>query len=141
MNTKNEKKLFINGVNSYLDNVLYSFDKIPKESECNIQIQQIIELVECNNDLIVVKMTRKIKTEQFLDPFLTVSGIGEFHLTKDTIHNFKDLSEMESYAKTKVNYHVDKINMGSNLSQLIANITGMFGNIPIILPAIMNEEL
>ena len=48
---------------------------------------------------------------------------------------------MREYATNKMGFIVDKVQMGAVLTQLIANITGIFGRSPIILPPIINEDV
>lgn len=137
---ENKEKLFINGVDAYLEKVEYNLADTISNSE-SMKVSQLLDLIECNEKCIVIRMTREITSENDKDFYLSVSSIGKFYLDESSIKNFKDINEMHDYADDKKGFLVDKVQMGSVLSQIIANITGTFGRTPIILPAIINEKL
>lgn len=133
-----KEKLFINGVNAYLENVNYSM----KNNILNIsklELKQNIELIKCNEEVVVIRMTRSLNSDSH-EFELTVSCVGEYYIDKKSIDNFKDIEDMTKYTKTRMSYLVDKIQMGSYISQIIANLTGNFGRNPIIIPSILNED-
>ena len=132
---KKKNKLFINGVDAYLENIDY---KASGKEYIQAKISQKLALIECNEELVTIRMTRSIQSE---DEFkLVVSCIGKFHLEKKSLKNFKNLEDMRQYASERMGYLVDKIQMGAVLTQIIANITGTFGRTPTILPPIINEN-
>jgi hypothetical protein len=134
---KSKDKLFINGVKVYLENIEYKSTDI---NNIQIKISQNLDLVSCNKDMIIIRMTRRIMSDKTDDFKLIVSSIGEFHLEERSMNNFKNLDEMEKYANERMGYIIDKVQMGSVMSQIIANVTGTFGRPPIILPAVINED-
>ena len=131
---KSKDKLFINGVKVYLENIEYKSTDI---NNIQIKISQNLDLVSCNKDMIIIRMTRRIMSDKTDDFKLIVSSIGEFHLEE---RSMKNLDEMEKYANERMGYIIDKVQMGSVMSQIIANVTGTFGRPPIILPAVINED-
>lgn len=134
---KNKDKLFINGVKVYLENIEY---KSTDFNNIQIKISQNLDLVSCSKDMIIIRMTRKIMSDQVDDFKFIVSSIGEFHLEEKSMDNFKNLDEMKKYVNQRMGYIIDKVQMGSVMSQIIANVTGTFGRPPIILPAVINED-
>lgn len=135
----NQNKLQIIGVNTHLDQINYNCNNIP-EKEGQINIQQTLSVLTCDSEKISIKMERKLLIDGSDSPFLVVSAIGDFFLDQKTKDNFKSHDEMFEYANKRAGFLVDKIQMGSFLSQLIANITGTFANAPIVLPPIINEN-
>lgn len=133
-----KEKLFINGVNAYLENVNYSM-KNNISNISKLELKQNIELIKCNEEVVVIRMTRSLNSDSH-EFELTVSCVGEYYIDKKSIDNFKDIEDMTKYTKTRMSYLVDKIQMGSYISQIIANLTGNFGRNPIIIPSILNED-
>lgn len=136
---ENKEKLFIENVNTYLEKAEFNHDSITKE-EVQLTISQRIDVLYCDEDSIKIKMVRSANPAGEDKHIVYVSAIAIFNLSRDSFNNFSNLSEMKEYVKQKAGFLVDKIQMGSELSKIIANLTGTFGNPPLILPPIMNEE-
>lgn len=135
----NNNKLQIIGVNAYLENINYHSKEISYQ-ESQVQITQNLSVISCTQEKIIIRMERSLKTENNKSAFLSISAIGEFYLDPTSKNNFKSITEMNEYANKRAKFLVNKIQLGSFLSQLIANITGIFGNTPVILPPIINSE-
>ena len=50
------------------------------------------------------------------------------------MQNFDSIRDMEDYVEKRLDFLVDKVQMDAYLSQLIANVTGSFGNVPVVIP-------
>lgn len=136
---ENKEKLFIESVNSYLEKAEFNKKNI-SEDEANLNINQKIEVLSCNEKDIKIRMSRNVYLSDEDKPIVYVSAIAIYVLSDNSFKNFSDLEEMREYVENKAGYLVDKIQMGSELSKIIANMTGTFGNPPLILPPVLNKE-
>lgn len=135
----NKEKLFIENVDTYLEKAIFNRDSIT-EGEVQLTINQRIDVLDCDENKIKIKMIRCANPAGEEKHIVYVSAIAVFYLSKNSFDNFSDLSEMQEYVEQKAGFLVDKIQMGSELSRIIANLTGTFGSPPLILPPIINEE-
>lgn len=137
-------KLQIISVNAKVDKINYDSASIPEQKNNEegypMDIQQTVEVIFCDYEKISVKIERALTLNKNDNPFIRASMIGDFFLDKTTKNNFKDSDEMLEYAKKRAGFLIDKIELGAFLSQLIANITGTFGNVPIILPPVLSDN-
>ena len=111
--------LQITGVNLYLESIKFSVEQVSTENE-NVQVSRLLEIVDCTET--------KINA-----PFLDISSIGEFYLSDKAMQNFDSIRDMEDYVEKRLDFLVDKVQMDAYLSQLIANVTGSFGNAPVVI--------
>ena len=111
--------LQITGMNMYLESIRYSVEQVSKENE-NVQVSRLLEIVDCTETKISVR-------------FLDISSIGEFYLSDKAVQNFDSIRDMEDYVEKRLDFLVDKVQMDTYLSQLIANVTGSFGNAPVVI--------
>ncbi|MEE1448677.1 hypothetical protein [Faecalitalea cylindroides] len=135
-----KEKLLINRVSVFLEEIRFiskDDSSLPQE----LQVSQQLELVDCSEKCVVIRMKRTISSDQTDDYSLFVSSVGKFYLEENNYELFKNLDAMREYATNKMGFIVDKVQMGAVLTQLIANITGIFGRSPIILPPIINEDV
>lgn len=134
-----KKKLMIIGADVSLDTAEFHHVSLPsKEDEMNVEQQ--IDIVECTETAIHLKMTRKVSTSKEHQVFVLASAVANFQVSEDSIEHFKDLEEMRAYVEKQAGILADQIQMGAELSRIIANLTGTFGRPPIILPPIINEK-
>ena len=137
-------KLQIISVNAKIDKINYDSASIPEQKSFEegypMDIQQTVEVVSCDYEKISVKVERSLTLNKNDNPFIRASMIGDFFLDKTTKNNFRDSDELLEYAKKRAGFLIDKIELGAFLSQLIANITGTFGNAPIILPPVLSDN-
>lgn len=124
--------LQITGVNLYLESIEYSVEQVSTENR-NIQVSRLLEIVDCTETKISVRLRKVLKSENLNTPFLDISSIGEFYLSNKAMQNFDSIRDMEDYVEKRLDFLVDKVQMDAYLSQLIANITGSFGNIPVVI--------
>lgn len=124
--------LQITGVNLYLESIEYSVEQVSTENR-NIQVSRLLEIVDCTETKISVRLRKVLKSENLNTPFLDISSIGEFYLSDKAMQNFDSIRDMEDYVEKRLDFLVDKVQMDAYLSQLIANITGSFGNIPVVI--------
>ena len=129
---KGECMLQITGMNMYLESVRYSVEQVSKENE-NVQVSRLLEIVDCTETKISVRLRKELKFENLNAPFLDISSIGEFYLSDKAVQNFDSIRDMEDYVEKRLDFLVDKVQMDTYLSQLIANVTGSFGNMPIVI--------
>lgn len=133
-----ERKLNIIGADAKIEEISYKYYGELNDND-KITLNQEIILIDCSENNIKIKMTRRISFEKETGFLLYVSCIADFMLKKGTYDNFNNLDEMRSYAEEKKSILVDNIQLGSHLSQIIADITGKFGNTPLILPPILRN--
>lgn len=126
--------LQITGVNLYLESIKYSVEQVSIENE-NVQVSRLLEIVDCTETKISVRLRKelKLKSENLNAPFLDISSIGEFYLSDKAMQNFDSIRDMEDYVEKQLDFLVDKVQMDAYLSQLIANVTGSFGNAPVVI--------
>lgn len=126
--------LQITGVNLYLESIKYSVEQVSTENE-NVQVSRLLEIVDCTETKISVRLRKelKLKSENLNAPFLDISSIGEFYLSDKAMQNFDSIRDMEDYVEKRLDFLVDKVQMDAYLSQLIANVTGSFGNAPVVI--------
>ncbi|MGO5329742.1 hypothetical protein ACTQXP_07125 [Holdemanella porci] len=126
--------LQITGVNLYLESIKYSVEEASTENE-NVQVSRLLEIVGCTETKISVRLRKELKSEKLNAPFLDISSIGEFYLSDKAMQNFDSIRDMEDYVEKRLDFLVDKVQMDAYLSQLIANVTGSFGNVPVVIPS------
>ena len=126
--------LQITGVNLYLESIKYSVEEASTENE-NVQVSRLLEIVDCTETKISVRLRKELKSEKLNAPFLDISSIGEFYLSDKAMQNFDSIRDMEDYVEKRLDFLVDKVQMDAYLSQLIANVTGSFGNVPVVIPS------
>ena len=126
--------LQITGVNLYLESIEYSVEEASTENE-NVQVSRLLEIVGCTETKISVRLRKELKSEKLNAPFLDISSIGEFYLSDKAMQNFDSIRDMEDYVEKRLDFLVDKVQMDAYLSQLIANVTGSFGNVPVVIPS------
>ena len=126
--------LQITGMNMYLESIRYSVEQVSKENE-NVQVSRLLEIVDCTETKISVRLRKELKSEKLNAPFLDISSIGEFYLSDKAVQNFDSIRDMEDYVEKRLDFLVDKVQMDAYLSQLIANVTGSFGNVPVVIPS------
>ena len=126
--------LQITGVNLYLESIKYSVEEASTEN-ANVQVSRLLEIVGCTETRISVRLRKELKSEKLNAPFLDISSIGEFYLSDKAMQNFDSIRDMEDYVEKQLNFLVDKVQMDAYLSQLIANVTGSFGNVPVVIPS------
>ncbi|MGN9282888.1 hypothetical protein ACTM8V_10450 [Holdemanella porci] len=126
--------LQITGVNLYLESIKYSVEEASPENE-NVQVSRLLEIVGCTETKISVRLRKELKSEKLNAPFLDISSIGEFYLSDKAMQNFDSIRDMEDYVERRLDFLVDKVQMDAYLSQLIANVTGSFGNVPVVIPS------
>ncbi len=126
--------LQITGVNLYLKSIKYSVEEASTENE-NVQVSRLLEIVGCTETKISVRLRKELKSEKLNAPFLDISSIGEFYLSDKAMQNFDSIRDMEDYVEKRLDFLVDKVQMDAYLSQLIANVTGSFGNVPVVIPS------
>lgn len=124
--------LQITGVNLYLESIEYSVEQVSTENR-NIQVSRLLEIVDCTETKISVRLRKVLKSENLNTPFLDISSIGEFYLSDKAMQNFDSIRDMEDYVEKRLDFLVDKVQMDAYLSQLIANVTGSFGNMPVVI--------
>lgn len=124
--------LQITGVNLYLESIKYSVEQVSTENR-NIQVSRLLEIVDCTETKISVRLRKVLKSENLNVPFLDISSIGEFYLSDKAMQNFDSIRDMEDYVEKRLDFLVDKVQMDAYLSQLIANVTGSFGNMPVVI--------
>lgn len=124
--------LQITGVNLYLESIEYSVEQVSTENR-NIQVSRLLEIVDCTETKISVRLRKVLKSENLNTPFLDISSIGEFYLSNKAMQNFDSIRDMEDYVEKRLDFLVDKVQMDAYLSQLIANVTGSFGNMPVVI--------
>ena len=124
----------ITGVNLYLESIKYSVEEASTENE-NVQVSRLLEIVGCTETKISVRLRKELKSEKLNAPFLDISSIGEFYLSDKAMQNFDSIRDMEDYVEKRLDFLVDKVQMDAYLSQLIANVTGSFGNVPVVIPS------
>ena len=122
----------ITGVNLYLESIEYSVEQVSTENR-NIQVSRLLEIVDCTETKISVRLRKVLKSENLNTPFLDISSIGEFYLSDKAMQNFDSIRDMEDYVEKRLDFLVDKVQMDAYLSQLIANVTGSFGNMPVVI--------
>lgn len=120
--------LQITGMNMYLESIRYSVEQVSKENE-NVQVSRLLEIVDCTETKISVRLRKELKSENLNAPFLDISSIGEFYLSDKAMQDFDSIRDMED----RLDFLVDKVQMDAYLSQLIANVTGSFGNAPVVI--------
>ena len=116
----------------YLESIRYSVEQVSKENE-NVQVSRLLEIVDCTETKISVRLRKELKSEKLNAPFLDISSIGEFYLSDKAMQNFDSIRDMEDYVEKRLDFLVDKVQMDAYLSQLIANVTGSFGNVPVVI--------
>lgn len=126
--------LQITGVNLYLESIEYSVEEASTENE-NVQVSRLFEIVGCTETKISVRLRKELKSEKLNASFLDISSIGEFYLSDKAMQNFDSIRDMEDYVEKRLDFLVDKVQMDAYLSQLIANVTGSFGNVPVVIPS------
>ena len=126
--------LQITGVNLYLESIKYSVEEASTENE-NVQVSRLLEIVGCTETKISVHLRKELKSEKLNAPFLDIPSIGEFYLSDKAMQNFDSIRDMEDYVEKRLDFLVDKVQMDAYLSQLIANVTGSFGNVPVVIPS------
>ena len=126
--------LQITGVNLYLESIKYSVEEASTENE-NVQVSRLLEIVGCTETKISVRLRQELKSEKLNAPFLDISSIGEFYLSDKAMQNFDSIRDMEDCVEKRLDFLVDKVQMDAYLSQLIANVTGSFGNVPVVIPS------
>ena len=126
--------LQITGVNLYLESIEYSVEEASTENE-NVQVSRLLEIVGCTETKISVRLRKELKSEKLNASFLDISSIGEFYLSDKAMQNFDSIRDMEDYVEKRLDFLVDKVQMDAYLSQLIANVTGSFGNVPVVIPS------
>ena len=126
--------LQITEVNLYLESIKYSVEEASTENE-NVQVSRLLEIVGCTETKISVRLRKELKSEKLNAPFLDISSIGEFYLSDKAMQNFDSIRDMEDYVEKRLDFLVDKVQMDAYLSQLIANVTGSFGNVPVVIPS------
>ena len=126
--------LQITGVNLYLESIKYSVEEASTENE-NVQVSRLLEIVGCTETRISVRLRKELKSEKLNAPFLDISSIGEFYLSDKAMQNFDSIRDMEDCVEKRLDFLVDKVQMDAYLSQLIANVTGSFGNVPVVIPS------
>ena len=126
--------LQITGVNLYLESIKYSVEEASTENE-NVQVSRLLEIVGCTETKISVRLRKELKSEKLNAPFLDIYSIGEFYLSDKAMQNFDSIRDMEDYVEKRLDFLVDKVQMDAYLSQLIANVTGSFGNVPVVIPS------
>ena len=126
--------LQITGVNLYLESIKYSVEEASTENE-NVQVSRLLEIVGCTETKISVRLRKELKSEKLNAPFLDISSIGDFYLSDKAMQNFDSIRDMEDYVEKRLDFLVDKVQMDAYLSQLIANVTGSFGNVPVVIPS------
>lgn len=124
--------LQITGVNLYLESIKFSVEQVSTENE-NVHVSRLLEIVDCTETKISVRLRKELKSENLNVPFLYISSIGEFYLSDKAVQNFDSIKDMEDYVENRLDFLVDKVQMDAYLSQLIANITGSFGNTPVVI--------
>lgn len=122
--------LQITGVNLYLESIKYSVEQVSTENE-NVHVSRLLEIVDCTETKISVCLRKELKSENLNAPFLDIFSIGEFYLSDKAMQNFDSIRDMEDYVENRLDFLVDKVQMDTYLSQLIANVTGSFGNTPL----------
>ena len=126
------KDFNVTGMNMYLESIRYSVEQVSKENE-NVQVSRLLEIVDCTETKISVRLRKELKSENLNAPFLDISSIGEFYLLDKAMQNFDSIRDMEDYVEKRLDFLVDKVQMDAYLSQLIANVTGSFGNAPVVI--------
>ena len=124
--------LQITGVNLYLESIEYSVEQVSTENR-NIQVSRLLEIVDCTETKISVRLRKVLKSENLNTPFLDISSIGEFYLSDKAMQDFDSIRDMEDYVEKRLDFLVDKVQMDAYLSQLIATVTGSFGNMPVVI--------
>lgn len=122
--------LQITGVNLYLESIKYSVEQVSTENE-NVHVSRLLEIVDCTETKISVCLRKELKSENLNAPSLDIFSIGEFYLSDKAMQNFDSIRDMEDYVENRLDFLVDKVQMDTYLSQLIANVTGSFGNTPL----------
>ena len=131
-NVLGDHMLQITGVNLYLESIKYSVEQVSTENR-NIQVSRLLEIVDCTETKISVRLRKVLKSENLNAPFLDISSIGVFYLSDKAMQNFDSIRDMEDYVEKRLDFLVDKVQMDAYLSQLIANVTGSFGNMPVVI--------
>ena len=126
--------LQITGVNLYLESIKYSVEQVSTGNE-NVQVSRLLEIVDCTETKISVRLRKELKSKNLNAPVLDISSIGEFYLSDKAMQNFDSIRDMEDYVERRLDFLVDKVQMDAYLSQLIANVTGSFGNVPVVIPS------
>lgn len=124
--------LQITGVNLYLESIKYSVEQVSTGNE-NVQVSRLLEIVDCTETKISVRLRKELKSKNLNAPFLDISSIGEFYLSDKAMQNFDSIRDMQDYVEKRLDFLVDKVQMDAYLSQLIANVTGFFGNAPVVI--------
>lgn len=124
--------LQITGVNLYLESIKYSVEQVSTGNE-NVQVSRLLEIVDCTETKISVRLRKELKSKNLNAPFLDISSIGEFYLSDKAMQNFDSIRDMQDYVEKRLDFLVDKVQMDAYLSQLIANVTGSFGNVPVVI--------
>lgn len=122
--------LQITGVNLYLESIKFSVEQVSTENE-NVHVSRLLEIVDCTETKISVHLRKELKSENLNAPFLDIFSIGEFYLSDKAMQNFDSIRDMEDYVENRLDFLVDKVQMDTYPSQLIANVTGSFGNTPL----------
>ncbi|MDX8416444.1 hypothetical protein [Absicoccus intestinalis] len=135
----NEKKLFIENVNVYLEKADFSYDNIP-DGENLIKFNQQISVLECKAESIRIRSEYIVTADKGNAPIIYVSSISIYYLSKDSFGNFSDISEMKDYVEERKVYLVNQAHVGAEMSKLIANISGTYGIHPIIVPPVFKEK-
>lgn len=131
-------KLNIIGTKVYLERIDYSSpDAMAGEYE--IQIQQKLELLEFQNNVIKIRMSREMIMNPKTNYFFKVSAVGAFKISEESRKNFKNEEDMKEYIISRMGFLVDKVQIGSTLSLIMANITSSFGSAPLIVPPIIGD--
>ena len=107
--------LQITGVNLYLESIKYSVEQVSTENE-NVQVSRLLEIVDCTETKISVRLRKELKSENLNAPFLDVSSIGEFYLSDKAVRNFDSIKDMEDYVENRLDFLVDKVQMDTYLS-------------------------
>ena len=72
--------LQITGVNLYLESIKYSVEQVSTGNE-NVQVSRLLEIVDCTETKISVRLRKELKSKNLNAPFLDISSIGEFYLS------------------------------------------------------------
>ena len=137
-----KQKLLVVGTNAFLEKVNYEYIADPKNQELAVRVEQTLDLVECTFARVSVRITRKIYFDEETYFNMTISSIGDYFLDEaQSRKNFKNEQDMKEYTIQRLGFLVDKIQLGAYQSKIIADLTGSFGRTPLIVPAVINDQI
>lgn len=95
--------LQITGVNLYLESIKYSVEQVSTGNE-NVQVSRLLEIVDCTETKISVRLRKELKSKNLNAPFLDISSIGEFYLSDKAMQNFDSIRDMQDYVEKQIGF-------------------------------------